>query len=92
MNKYKNGINYWASNGTQATRLVIPNEARPTYYQTIGLQQFNCGVVTENVVFQVPITHMQMLSYNNMNIQTVGGIRMPEITVIQPALYWQKGG
>ncbi|MEM4066702.1 MAG: hypothetical protein QXV17_07570 [Candidatus Micrarchaeaceae archaeon] len=90
MNAYKYFKSLWADASLRNTRAVIPNEARPTFYATRGIEQFSCGNI-ENTVFQVPITYQQIATVNNFNVQTQGGISISEATIIQPAFYWQSG-
>jgi hypothetical protein len=72
--KYLQGLDYWSTNGFQRTRLTPAPAAMPNDMQNLG-SGFLGGNLFDNIMFQPPITHLQNVVLNNLNINSQGGIR-----------------
>jgi hypothetical protein len=81
---YLKGINYWGSRGLGRTRLTPAPTAMPTNMQILG-NGFLGGNLLDNIPFHIPITHLQNVKLNNLNLNSQGGIPAGSQQIIIPA-------
>jgi hypothetical protein len=70
---YLKGKNYWQCNDFSRTRLTPAPVAMPTNMQVLG-NGFLGGNLLDNIPFHIPITHLQNVRFNHLNVNTQGGI------------------
>jgi hypothetical protein len=81
---YLKGINYWQCSDFSRTRLTPVPVAMPSNMQVLG-NGFLGGNAMNSFGFHAPITHLQTMMLNNLNLNSQGGISVGSQQIIVPA-------